>query len=293
MDDTHIKDTNTLDDEYSEDANFMDEDFTEDISTLDVEYTEDITNMDEEFTEVISFPGDTDEQALLTSDSDNDAYDAWDEDAVGAFLEEVLHSDDMDPKEKRRKAVLLGALGLFVIITVVVIFSTGLFGTMTNSNSNVPIATPINNTSSTSNANSSSSTNSSTSTNNPSNNTTDDTSNASTPIPVDQGNDEEPWQYDEEPSLTWYPPRSEQVWVNTSGWQSVYVGENPIFQQAEICSTCGASSFGGIWDHINNAHGGLGGFYIGSIQVGTEPIYETRWVESGYWTTVTRPGYWG
>ena len=92
---------------------------------------------------------------------------------------------------------------------------------------------------------------------------------------------------------TWYPPRDEQVWVDTSSWQSVYVGETPVYQQAEICSACGSSFFGGIWDHINAAHGGIGGFYMGMVQVGTKPMYENRWVESGYWTTVTHPGYWG
>ena len=92
---------------------------------------------------------------------------------------------------------------------------------------------------------------------------------------------------------TWHPAWTEQVWVDTSGWQSVYIGENPIIQEAEVCNTCGAYFFGGIWDHIDVVHGSIGGWHTGIVQVGTEPIYETRWVESGYWETITHPGYWG
>lgn len=95
------------------------------------------------------------------------------------------------------------------------------------------------------------------------------------------------------PGAVWHPGWDEQVWVDSSGWQSVWVGDNPIIQQAEICSTCGTHSFGGIWDHINAAHGGIGGFYMGNVQIGTQPVYESRWVESGYWKSVHHEGYWG
>lgn len=94
-------------------------------------------------------------------------------------------------------------------------------------------------------------------------------------------------------NLTWYPPYDEQVWVDTSSWQSVYVRDNPVFQEAQVCNTCGEYFFGGIWDHINAAHGEIGGFHSGMIQVGTEPIYEQQWIASGYWETIHHEGYWG
>ncbi|MCL2806742.1 MAG: hypothetical protein FWD27_01045 [Coriobacteriia bacterium] len=89
----------------------------------------------------------------------------------------------------------------------------------------------------------------------------------------------------------WYPPFTEQVWVDTSSWQKVYVGETPTYGVAEICSTCGAHFFGGINDHLKaEKHSG---FHSGMRQTGTKPMYEDEWVESGYWKTVEHPGYWG
>ena len=92
-------------------------------------------------------------------------------------------------------------------------------------------------------------------------------------------------------SLTWHEPWSEQVWADTSSWQSVYIGDNPIYETHHICSDCGA-----IVDYVGAEHllsTGHSGYRTETILVGYTPIYENRWVESGYWTTVTHPGYWG
>jgi len=93
-------------------------------------------------------------------------------------------------------------------------------------------------------------------------------------------------------NLTWHAPWNEQVWVDTSGWQSVYVGENPVFEYHSVCNTCGAIISGFAAKHLEET---MHGSYSNNvpIQVGSTPLYENRWVESGYWTTITHPGYWG
>ncbi|MDR2035387.1 MAG: hypothetical protein LBP91_01745 [Coriobacteriales bacterium] len=90
---------------------------------------------------------------------------------------------------------------------------------------------------------------------------------------------------------TWHPSWSEQVWVDTSGWQSIFVADNPIFESHSICNTCEAIISGFGAQHImETLHTG---YHSGYVQVGTEPVYEQQWVTSGYWTTITHPGYWG
>jgi hypothetical protein len=88
----------------------------------------------------------------------------------------------------------------------------------------------------------------------------------------------------------WHPPWDEQVWVDTSGWQSVYAGENPIYEIHDICNTCGAIVDSIAGEHILST--GHSGVSTKSVQVGSEPIYQQQWVSSGYWKTVTHPGYW-
>ena len=92
------------------------------------------------------------------------------------------------------------------------------------------------------------------------------------------------------PGLTWHPAWDEQVWVDTSGYQSVYVGENPIYEYHDICNTCGVIVDGFGAEHIMDTH--HSGYHSEYVLVGSTPLYENQWVSSGYWTTVTHPGYW-
>ncbi|MCL2529353.1 MAG: hypothetical protein FWE41_03360 [Coriobacteriia bacterium] len=89
---------------------------------------------------------------------------------------------------------------------------------------------------------------------------------------------------------TWHPPWEEQVWVDTSGWQSVHVGDNPVYEQHNICNTCGAIVSGFAAQHMLET--GHAGHHTAMVLVGHVPVYEDVWVESGYWTTITHPGYW-
>ena len=91
---------------------------------------------------------------------------------------------------------------------------------------------------------------------------------------------------------TWHPSWTEQVWVDTSIWQSVYVGENPIYEYHSVCNECGAIISGFAAQHLlDTGHGSYSNNV--PILIGYTPVYETRWVESGYWETITHPGYWG
>ncbi len=88
----------------------------------------------------------------------------------------------------------------------------------------------------------------------------------------------------------WHEAWDEQVWVDTSGWQSAYVGENPIYQEGATCNECGYFIAGSIMPHMEAS--GHYGYRTGLVQIGTEPIYENQWVSSGYWTSVHHEGYW-
>jgi hypothetical protein len=90
---------------------------------------------------------------------------------------------------------------------------------------------------------------------------------------------------------TWVPAWDERVWVDTSSYQSVYVGENPIYEWHDVCNDCGAIVDGFGAQHIlETGHSGYHGPV--AFQVGTEPIYEQQWVSSGYWNTIHHEGYW-
>lgn len=90
----------------------------------------------------------------------------------------------------------------------------------------------------------------------------------------------------------WVPGWDEQVWVDTSHWESVYVGENPIYETRDVCNSCGAIlPPGGGVAHLrdNLSCIGYGSQYV---EVGSTPLYEDQWVTSGYWSTVHHEGYW-
>lgn len=93
------------------------------------------------------------------------------------------------------------------------------------------------------------------------------------------------------PEAVWHPGWDEQVWVDSSGWQSVWVGDNPIYETHSICNTCDAVISGFAAEHLMNTH--HGSYRTGNVQIGTQPVYESRWVESGYWKSVHHEGYWG
>jgi len=237
----------------------------------------------------------------LLSGQDTETFGFVDEGVAETLLDEALVAEGAGKKRKRRFAVLLGILGLFVITAVIVVVSIVSTdeapATMTITDNNVPLSEPTDNSGS-----SSSTSNTSSSHVDPTNsasNSTSGSSNTTNPDNSSPTSDAGAGQTGGDSTgggggsgLTWYPPWDEQVWVNTSGWQSVYVGESPIYEQHSVCNTCGA-----IVDNILAEHylysGSCIGYSTKTIKVGTTPIYENRWVESGYYTTVTHPGYWG
>ena len=89
----------------------------------------------------------------------------------------------------------------------------------------------------------------------------------------------------------WHDGWDEQVWVDTSSYQSIWVGDNPVYEYAAICNECGASLGGFAAQHLEDYRHGS---YRGDLVLtGYEPVYENRWVASGYWSTIHHPGYWG
>ena len=89
----------------------------------------------------------------------------------------------------------------------------------------------------------------------------------------------------------WHEPWDEQVWVDTSHWESVWVGDNPIYEYTAVCNDCGAVLGGAAAQHLEDT---LHSSYSNNVpvQVGSTPVYENRWIESGYWNTVRHDGYW-
>lgn len=86
----------------------------------------------------------------------------------------------------------------------------------------------------------------------------------------------------------WVPGWDEQIWVDTSSYQSVFVGENPTYVNTTVCNDCGATNVSG--EHLLNT--GHSGYVSKNVQVGSTPVYENQWVESGYYETVHHDGYW-
>jgi len=218
---------------------------------------------------------------------------------------------------KKRLAVIVGSLGLLVIVGLIVgLATTSTDNIITIKDSDVPlVGTPTNsgnNNSSSNNSSNSSSSNSDTNNNSGANtgggsggsNTGDGAGGGgggstpppggggggSTPPPSGGGNTPPPSGGGGGNTLTWHPPWTEQVWVDTSGWQSVHVGDNPVYSQHHVCTTCGIIVDGFGPQHLLDT--GHAGYHTAMILVGTTPVYENRWVESGHWTTVTHPGYW-
>lgn len=88
----------------------------------------------------------------------------------------------------------------------------------------------------------------------------------------------------------WHDPWDEKVWVDTSSYQSVYVGENPIYESHHVCNTCGIVVDGIGAEHILET--GHSGYRTATFLVRTEPVYENQWVSSGYEKIVHHEGYW-
>ncbi|MDR1357838.1 MAG: hypothetical protein LBJ48_00565 [Coriobacteriales bacterium] len=88
----------------------------------------------------------------------------------------------------------------------------------------------------------------------------------------------------------WHEPWDEQVWVDTSSWQSVYVGENPIYEHHLVCNDCKIIVDGFGDRHILDT--GHSGFHSETIFARYEPVYEDQYIESGYTKTIHHEGYW-
>jgi hypothetical protein len=86
---------------------------------------------------------------------------------------------------------------------------------------------------------------------------------------------------------TWHPGWSEQVWVDTSHYESVWVPA--VGHEASICNTCGAEITGNAARHIlDTGHSGHHGTYIVDV-----PAHEEQqWISDGYYETIWHDGYW-
>jgi len=99
---------------------------------------------------------------------------------------------------------------------------------------------------------------------------------------------------------TWHEGYNEQVWVDTSHWETQVLRpayDEPVMEDRTFCSDCGADITGMIMEHINTVHGGISsGWYNKYVQVGSihhDAITQDTWVTGGYWATVWHDGYWG
>jgi hypothetical protein len=96
-------------------------------------------------------------------------------------------------------------------------------------------------------------------------------------------------QVDPHAGQVWHPGWDEQVWVDTSHYESVWVPEQGYY--GSRCNTCGADISGFAGQHIiDTGHVG----YSGDVWFQTAPAHEEQqWVSSGYYETINHPGYWG
>jgi len=100
----------------------------------------------------------------------------------------------------------------------------------------------------------------------------------------------------------WHDGYNEQVWVDTSHWESTVLRpayDEPVMELHEFCWGCGADITGQIMQHMDwhlATDGTDYGWYDKYVQVDTihhDAITQDTWVSGGYWTTVWHDGYWG